>query len=295
MDGNMSDYSDYLIRFENYLKNKKTGSQNTLTSYMRDVGFFADFLSSKGLKSPGEADEKTISEYTSYLKSEGKSPTTISRSVSSIRCLYRFLIQNGEVKYNPTKNVKLDKANKKPPQVLGGEEIARLLSVPDLTEPRGCRDKAMLELLYSTGIKVSELIDLNVNDINLRTGTLYCGNNKNIRSIPVRTSALVAVSDYIYRMRSLMVDSDENTALFVNLNGSRLTRQGFWKIIKGYAKAADIDKELTPQILRHSFALHLLENGTNVKDIQAMMGHADISSTQVYLKLLDNDEKKVYN
>ena len=205
------------------------------------------------------------------------------------------LVQNGEVQLNPTKSVKLEKTNKKPPQVLNGDEISRLLAVQDLTEPRGCRDKAMLELLYSTGIKVSEIIELNVNDINLRTGVLYCGNNKNIRAVPVCTSALVSVSDYIYRMRSLMIDTDENQALFVNLNGSRLTRQGFWKIIKGYAKSAKIDKELTPQILRHSFALHLLESGKTVKDIQAIMGHADISSTQVYLKLLDNEEKKVYN
>lgn len=287
--------SDYLLRFEEYLKNKKTSSQNTLSSYLRDVGYYNNFLSLKGFKSPGEADEKTINEYASYLKSKGKSATTVSRSISSIRCLYKFLIQSGDVKLNPARGIKLEKANKKPPQVLSGEEITRLLSVQDLTEPRGCRDKAMLELLYSTGIKVTELIDLNVTDINLRTGLLYCGNGKSLRTVPVKPSALVAVSDYIYRMRSLMIDTDENKALFVNLNGSRLTRQGFWKIIKGYTKTAKIDKELTPQMLRHSFALHLLENGTNVKDIQVMMGHADISSTQVYLKLLDNDEKKVYN
>ncbi|MBE6730595.1 MAG: site-specific tyrosine recombinase XerD [Ruminococcaceae bacterium] len=286
---------DYLIRFEEYLKNKKTNSENTFSSYMRDVSFFADFLASKGFKSFGEADEKIISEYVAYLKSKGKSATTISRSVSSIRCLYRFLVQSGEVQLNPTRSVKLEKTNKKPPQVLSGDEISRLLAVQDLTEPRGCRDKAMLELLYSTGIKVSEIIELNVNDINLRTGVLYCGNNKNLRAVPVCTSALVSVSDYIYRMRSLMIDTDDNQALFVNLNGSRLTRQGFWKIIKGYAKSAKIEKELTPQILRNSFALHLLESGKNVKDIQVIMGHADISSTQVYLKLLDNDEKKVYN
>ena len=175
MDGNMS---DYLLRFEDYLKNKKTSSKNTLASYLRDVGYYSDFLSLKGFKSPGEADEKTINEYASYLKSKGKSATTVSRSISSIRCLYRFLVQCGDVKVNPTRNVKLEKANKKPPQVLSGEEISRLLSVQDLTEPRGCRDKAMLELLYSTGIKVSELIELNVNDINLRTGILYCGNGK---------------------------------------------------------------------------------------------------------------------
>ena len=287
--------SDCLLRFENYLKDKKTSSKNTLASYLRDVGFFMDFLSSKGLKSPGEADEKIISEYASELKNRGKSLTTISRSVSSIRCFYRFLVQNGDVKSNPARDIKIEKTQKKPPQVLDGNEITRLLSVPELTEPRGCRDKAMLELLYSTGIKVSELIELNVSDINLRTGTLYCGNGKNLRSIPVKTSALVAVSDYIFRMRSLMVDSDDNNALFVNLNGCRLTRQGFWKIVKGYAKSAKINKELTPQVLRHSFALHLLESGKNVKDIQAMMGHADISSTQVYLQLLDNTEKKVYN
>lgn len=287
--------TDYFSDFKDYLYNQKSSSENTRESYLRDVGFFRDFLLSEGVASPLNVDEGLVDEYIEHLHEMGRSNTTISRSVSSIRCFYKYLEFAGITNKNPMKSVKLAKSEKKLPQVLTGKEIDLLLAQPVLTEAKGCRDKAMLELLYATGIRVTELINLNLSDINLRSGVLYCKNNKNIRTIPVYTSAIVAVSDYIFRMRSLIVSDDENEALFVNLNGSRLTRQGFWKIVKGYAASAGITKELTPHTLRHSFALHLLENGASVKDIQTMMGHADISSTQVYVQLLDNHMKSVYN
>lgn len=287
--------TDYFLQFKDYLANQKANSENTRESYLRDVNFYLDFLTQKGIESPVLAGEKIVLEYTEHLKSLGRSATTVSRNISSIRCFYKFLIFIGAASKNPTKGVKLEKTQKKLPQVLTGEEIELLLAQPLLTEAKGCRDKAMLELLYATGIRVSELINLNLEDINLRTGVLYCKGNKGVRSIPVYTSAIVAVSDYIFRMRSVMVADDNEKALFVNLNGNRLTRQGFWKIVKGYAQEAGITKELTPHTLRHSFALHLLENGASVKDIQTMMGHADISSTQVYVQLLDNHVKSVYN
>ena len=287
--------TEYYTQFKEYLENQKANSDNTRESYLRDVGFFLDFLAQKGMKDPVLADEKVICEYKDHLHQVGKSATTISRNISSLRCFYKFLVFVGAVSKNPTKGVKLEKTQKKLPQVLTGEEIDLLLAQPILTEPKGCRDKAMLELLYATGIRVSELINLNLEDINLRTGVLYCKGNKGVRSIPVYTSAIVAVSDYIFRMRSIIVADESEDALFVNLNGGRLTRQGFWKIVKGYANEAGITKELTPHTLRHSFALHLLENGASVKDIQTMMGHADISSTQVYVQLLDNHMKSVYN
>ncbi len=282
--------TDYYAQFKEYLGNQK--SSNTIESYMRDVSNYLDFLSGT---SPVDADMSTVENYVLHLKELGKTMSTISRNLSSVRCFYKFLIFSGVLDKNPTKGIKLEKTEKKLPQVLTGEEIDRLLSKPLLTEAKGCRDKAMLELLYATGIRVSELINLNVSNINLRSGVLYCTGAKGVRSIPVYTSAIVAVSDYIHRMRSIIVSEESGDALFVNLNGSRLTRQGFWKIVKGYAAEAQIDKELTPHTLRHSFALHLLENGASVKDIQTMMGHADISSTQVYVQLLDNHVQSVYH
>ncbi|MEG1426847.1 MAG: tyrosine recombinase [Oscillospiraceae bacterium] len=286
---------DFYAQFNDYLTNQRANSANTRDSYLRDVLFFMEYLPIIGVQTPLDADERVIEDYVEHLRESGKTATTISRNISSIRCFYKFLVFAGVMKKNPTKGVKLEKAEKKLPQVLTGEEIDLLLSMPLLTEAKGCRDKAMLELLYATGIRVSELINLDISNINLRSGVLFCRNTKGVRSIPVYTSAIVAVSDYIYRMRSIIVSEDSGDALFVNLNGSRLTRQGFWKIVKSYAAEAGITKELTPHTLRHSFALHLLENGASVKDIQTMMGHADISSTQVYVQLLDNHMKAVYN
>jgi len=285
--------NDYYSMFSDYLTNQKSNSANTRESYLRDTMFFLEFLSENDV-SPLEADEKIIQEYVDHLHALKRSPTTISRNLASVRCFYKFLIFRGLLDTNPAKGIKLEKAVKKLPQVLSGEDIEHLLAQPDITEPKGCRDKAMLELLYATGIRASELINLNIKDVNLRSGVLYCRGSKGVRPIPMYPAAVVAVSDYIYRMRGLIVGPESGNALFVNLNGGRLTRQGFWKIVKGYATEAGIKKEITPHTLRHSFALHLLENGASVKDIQTMMGHADISSTQVYVQLLDNHVKQVY-
>lgn len=285
--------NDYYSMFSDYLAVQKPNSANTRESYLRDAMYFLEFLSENDV-SPLEADEKVIQEYIDHLHDLKRSPTTISRNLASVRCFYKFLIFNGLLDTNPAKGIKLEKTVKKLPQVLSGEDIEHLLAQPDITEPKGCRDKAMLELLYATGIRASELINLNIKDVNLRSGVLYCRGSKGIRPIPMYPSAVVAVSDYIYRMRGLIAGPESGNALFVNLNGGRLTRQGFWKIVKGYAADAGIKKEITPHTLRHSFALHLLENGASVKDIQTMMGHADISSTQVYVQLLDNHVKQVY-
>lgn len=273
---------DFYSMFRQYLTEQKANSANTRESYLRDVQYFLDFLAKLDI-TPLEADERDIQSYVQHLAGLNRSTTTISRNLASVRCFYKSLLVLGLVDHNPAKAIKLEKAEKKLPQVLLGEEIELLLQQPDITEPKGCRDKAMLELLYATGIRASELINLNIQDINLRSGILYCQGSKGVRSIPVYPSAVVAVSDYIYRMRGLIAGPDSGDALFVNLNGGRLTRQGFWKIVKGYAVEAGITKEITPHTIRHSFALHLLENGASVKDIQTMMGHADISSTQVLI------------
>ena len=286
--------ADYNTSFRDYLVNQKSHSQNTVESYLRDSNTYLSFLNEKDI-SPVDADCPVIESYVGYLKSMNRTNSTISRNIASVRCFYRFMIYKGYSDKNPAKTVKLETTKKKLPQVLTGEEIDMLLAQPDITEAKGCRDKAMLEILYATGIRASELINLNVKDINLRAGVLYCRSARGVRSIPVYPNAIVSVSDYIYRMRGMITQPESGDALFVNLNGGRLTRQGFWKIIKSYAVSAGIHKEITPHMLRHSFALHLLENGASVKDIQTMMGHSDISSTQVYLQLLDGHVKQVYN
>ncbi|WP_444640522.1 tyrosine recombinase [Caproiciproducens sp. R1] len=286
---------DYCSDFSNYLVNKKAVSANTLDSYIRDVGHFLSFLDENGLGDPAQADSDFINKYVANLTELKKSNATITRNVASIRCFYQYLIITGQTDSNPAKAVKLEKTVKKLPQILTGKEIELLLSQPDTQESKGCRDKAMLELLYATGIRASELVDLNIQDINIHTGMLSCKNDKSERLIPVYPTAVNAISEYIIRVRSLIITPDGGQALFTNLNGRRLTRQGFWKIVKGYAEKAGIVKEITPHTLRHSFALHLLENGAELKDIQMMLGHADISSTQVYVHLLNDHFKKVYN
>lgn len=286
---------DYCLDFGDYLVNQKNVSDNTLDSYLRDVEHFLSFLKEQQVNEPGDVDEIQMNLYIERLTALKKSNATITRNVASIRCFYYFLIQSGMAKENPAKNIKLEKVSKKLPQILTGNEIELLLSQPDPTEPKGCRDKAMLELLYATGIRSSELVDLNVEDVNLQAGILRCKSDKAERRIPIYAAAVSAVSDYITRVRSLILSPDGGQALFTNLNGKRLTRQGFWKIVKGYAEQAGIIKEITPHTLRHSFALHLLENGADLKDIQVMLGHADISSTQVYVHLLNDHFKEVYN
>lgn len=286
---------DFCSEFSEYLVNQKSVSANTLESYVRDVEHFIGYLEETGIYDPASSKEETINAYISNMKENKRSDATITRNIASIRCFYQYMGFMGYMETNPAKTVRLEKVEKKFPQILSGKEIELLLSQPDIRSPKGCRDKAMLELLYATGTRVSELVDLNIENINLRTGMLECNSGKNERVIPVYLTAIHAISDYIVRVRSQIITPAGGQALFVNLNGRRLTRQGFWKIVKGYAGQAKIVKEITPHTLRHSFALHLLENGAELKDIQAMLGHADISSTQLYVHLLNDHCKEVYN
>lgn len=286
---------DYCANFSNYLIHTKSVSANTLDSYLRDVEHFLCFVEEEGLDNPASVNVDFMKRYVDKMADVKKTNSTITRNIASIRCFYQYLIINNQADSNPAKAVKTEKTQKKLPQILSGKEIELLFAQPDIKELKGCRDKAMLELLYATGIRVTELVDLNVEDINLHTGMLYCNKNKAERIIPVYSTAISIVSDYILRARSLIITPDGGQALFTNLNGRRLTRQGFWKIVKGYTEQAGIVKEITPHTLRHSFALHLLENGAELKDIQLMLGHADISSTQVYVHLLNDHFKEVYN
>ena len=289
---------DYIAEFKSYLINFRSVSKNTLDSYLRDIKRFLSFCDGQKCYDPAMASNKLITEYTDSLRQKNKSSATIVRNVASVRCFYQFLVSTGQAVGNPAREVKLEKPQKKLPKILSGKEIELLLSQPNVTTPKGCRDKAMLELLYATGIRVSELVSLNIEDFDAGNCVLRCTHSKACRDIPVYPAAITAVSDYLFRVYSKMLpqETPENgQALFVNMNGGRMTRQGFWKIVKHYAEQADISTDITPHTLRHSFALHLLENGADLKDIQAMLGHADISSTQVYVHLMNGHFKEVYN
>jgi integrase/recombinase XerD len=285
---------DHIAGFEEYLKIQKAASVSTVQSYKRDVLQFVAYLDARQIVNPGAADRDVICGYTKYLAEKGKSSATVSRSVASIRCYYNYLVGTGFADRNPAAGIKLAREKKALPEILTNEEVERLLSQPSCVDFKGYRDKAMLEVLYATGIRVSELVSLNVNDINLGLGILYCRNGPHHRAIPIYDEAVKSVSQYLFQARGIL-GGGEGEPIFVNLSGNRLTRQGFWKIIKMYSDRAAIKKRITPHTLRHSFAAHLLENGADLKSIQEMLGHADISSTQVYAQILKNRYRDVYN
>lgn len=285
---------NYLSQFETYLITEKEASDNTVHSYLRDIRNFFDYLASTGIKQVEKVKAQDISNFLKELQNSGKSQSTVTRNIASVRCFYQYLALQGVVKANPTANIKYTKAVKKLPQILTGREVELLLNQPDCSTFKGYRDKAMLELLYATGIRVSELIQLNLNHVNLELGFVRCVSGSKERMIPLYPAAVKAVSDYCRLARKMLVTSKNEKALFVNLSGDRMTRQGFWKIIKHYQETANIRKEITPHTLRHSFAAHLLENGADLRSIQEMLGHADISSTQIYSQMIQENMKKTY-
>ncbi|MCG8540095.1 MAG: site-specific tyrosine recombinase XerD [Clostridia bacterium] len=281
--------------FIEYLKEEKKLSNNTLESYGRDLRQFGQFLNEKSRPSYEEVNNTTIITYLLYLQKKGRATSTISRNLASIRALYQYLLNNGLVQNDPTLNLESPKSEKKLPCVLSLSEVESLISQPDENNAIGSRDRAMLELLYATGIRVSELVRLDIKDLNLHLGFIKCrGTNDKERIIPIGSMAKKAILAYSTEYRnSLVKDSEE--ALFVNYYGKRLTRQGFWKIIKRYTKEANINKKITPHTLRHSFATHLIQNGADLKSVQEMLGHSDISTTQIYMQLTKNKIKDVYN
>ena len=285
--------SDLFEAYEEYLKTEKKASENTVSSYLRDVHQFAHAMEESGIELL-DVVAQDVEDYTHQLSRRGKSPATVTRSVASIKSFYNCLIALGKVDRNPAKGVAPAKVERKLPQVLTGKEVELFLEQPDCTDLKGYRDRAMLELLYATGIRVSELIDLDLDDLNLPGGVLKCYSKGKERIIPLYQTAIRALSEYVHNVRPQLVEDVEETALFVNMNGERMSRQGFWKLIKYYQEKAGIQKDITPHTLRHSFAAHLLENGADLRSIQEMLGHADISSTQIYSKLLNQKLKDVY-
>ena len=284
----------FLADYQRYLTDEKHASANTISSYMRDLRQFASYIAERQI-SLTAVTETRVSTYLDFLSGQGKSPATVSRSLASIKGFYHYLVDLGELEANPAANVAAVKAEKKLPQVLTGKEVERLLAQPKCTDMKGYRDKAMLELLYATGIRVTELISLNITDVNLAGGFIRCESKGKERSIPLYPAAVDALAVYMQNIRPKMIADIDEQALFVNMNGDRMSRQGFWKIVKSYQEKAHIDKDITPHTLRHSFAAHLLENGADLHSIQEMMGHSDISSTQVYAQLVKQQLKSVYN
>lgn len=285
---------DLITAYENYLTKVKQASTNTVFSYMRDIRQFSEWMQQSACDVV-DASEVHISDYLQHLQDVGKSSATLSRNLASLKNFYAYLVSSGFLEASPiSAQLHVEREKKKFPQILTGKEIELLLSQPELVDAKGFRDKAMLEVLYATGIRVTELIDLNVDDVNLDLTTISCRNAKKTRAIPLYPAALKALTVYLRDVRPTMIADPSETALFVNVSGTRMSRQGFWKVLKNYQISAHIDKEITPHTLRHSFAVHLLENGADIGSVQELMGHSDISSTQLYSRMVNQKLKSVY-
>ena len=281
-------------KYERYLTDEKKASKNTLSSYLRDVRQLGEYLSGHQGVDYVTATDDDLCDYIAHLRAAGKSVATVSRNIASSKNFYSYLLTHGYCDHNPTGRLVPDKAAQKLPQVMTAKEVELLLEQPECTDRKGYRDHAMLELLYATGIRVSELIGLDVNDVNLSVGFVRCRSKEKERIVPLYPAAVKALEDYVRDIRPRLIADEEENALFVNMSGERMSRQGFWKIIKYYQEKAGIEKDITPHTLRHSFAVHLLENGADLGSLQELMGHSDISSTQLYAHMINQKIKNVY-
>ena len=279
--------------FLDFIKNEKKLSDNTFQSYKRDILQYQSYINMNNLDY-SKINEANIKDYLVYLNDLNKKASTISRHLASIRLFYQYLLKFNKVQEDPTLNVQAPKIDKKAPSILTSEEVTLLLNQPQNADLKGIRDKAMLEFAYATGMRVTEIISLNIQDVNLEQGLVNCKTRTKTRAIPLGKISLNALKEYVANARNILIKDENEQALFVNINGKRLTRQGVWKIIKFYKEQANITKEITPHVLRHSFATHLLQNGADLKSIQTMLGHSDISSTQVYMQFQDESLKNIY-
>ena len=284
---------EQLNLFFGFLENDKKVSSNTLQSYKRDLKQFEKYIQEKG-EDYSKITDEAIKTYIKYMQEIGKKPSTISRGLASIRSFYQYEVKEQKIEKDPTEGIQSPKIEKRVPSVLTSNEVALLLEQPKNVDLKGTRDKAMLEFAYATGMRVTEIISLNIEDVDLERGYATCRNGKKERTVPLGNISLKALKDYVQNARDVMIKDKNEKALFVNVNGQRLTRQGFWKIIKYYKEQAHIEKDITPHVLRHSFATHLLQNGADLKSIQTMLGHSDILSTQIYMQFQDETLKNVY-
>ena len=289
MDSHISAFMDYLD-FEKGL------AANTRAAYRRDLRKFLVFIQETlAYHSLSEITKSDIIAFLALQMDSGAEYSTIARNLSSIKTFYKFLVLDGFLAINPAGDLETPKIKRKLPRVLSVDEVDRLMEEPNVIMPLGIRDRAMMELMYGTGVRVSELLSLQVEDINLTAGFLRCfGKGRKERIIPVNQTAIDWVQRYLARSRNLLVKANSEKNLFLNSRGSRLSRQGFFKILVGYVQSADIHKDVTPHTLRHSFATHLLENGADLRAVQEMLGHADISTTQIYTHLTRSRLREVY-
>ena len=278
--------------FKLFLQNRKKSSENTVQSYFRDTNQFFSYCTAKKL-SVKTINSSDINRFLEHLSAMGKSEATKTRVIAALRCYYKFLISEGYVNENPLDKIHTKKLEKKLPNIIDAGEIIKLLDSPNGSDLKSIRDKAMLELLYATGIKVSELIDVKLSDINLQIGILHLHDKKE-RIIPLYPAAVKTLSNYVINVRPAIILNQNEDLLFTNMSGQALSRQGLWKIIKHYSEKANIKKDITPHTLRHSFAAHLLENGAQLKDIKEMLGHSDISSTQIYAQFMKSKYTLAY-
>lgn len=289
----MSDL-ELLEQYRQYLITVRNASSNTENSYMRDLRQLQVYLSTELGIGFQDVDEVALQSYLGFLRNAGKSGSTLSRNIASWKNFFHYLLEQGVVEENPASRFSSEKTEHKLPEILTSKEVELLLQQPQTGDAKGVRDKAMLELMYATGIRVSELIGLNLSDVSFSSGSIRCFSKNHERFVPMYPYAMAILKDYVERVRPQMMISTEREALFVNMSGDRMSRQGFWKIVKYYQQKANIKKEITPHTLRHSFAAHLLENGADLRAVQKMLGHSDISTTMLYTKLVPNSIRDVY-
>lgn len=285
---------EYIEKFALYLNQNKKLSNNTILSYSRDLKYFIKFLDASGINNVDKINKTNIMAYTLELQKHNKTTSTISRNIASIRSFFGYLYKEGIVKGNPSLGVQSPKVQRKLPVIMSMEEVEKLLAQPKNNDLKGIRDKAMLEVLYATGIRVSELITLKLSDVNIKLSMIKCCSEDKERIIPIGSKAVEALDRYINKARFAMARKPNEEILFVNCSGYPMTRQGFWKIIKSYARKADISPSITPHILRHSFAAHLIQNGADLQSVQEMLGHSDIATTQVYAILNRRRLREIY-
>lgn len=279
--------------FLEFIQKEKKLSNNTLQSYRRDIKQYEEYIEQEKMNYL-KITQEDIHAYLDELAQKGKKASTISRNLASIRSFYQFLFRARKVKGDPTEGIQSPKIEKKAPNVLSAKEVELLLDQPKDVDLKGTRDKAMLEFAYATGMRVTEIISLDIDDVNVEEGYAICRNGNKQRTVPLGGISVKALKEYVQEARPILIRDENEKALFVNINGKRLTRQGFWKIVKYYKEQAHITKDITPHVLRHSFATHLLQNGADLKAIQTMLGHSDISSTQVYMQFQNENLKNIY-
>lgn len=280
--------------FLTYMSEVKKASLNTVMSYQNDLTKLLKHLESQNITEIDKISETSLNSYVLTMEREGMSPATVSRNIASIKAFIFYLIKKGSLHEDPTERIRAPKVEKKPPHTLTMEQVNGLLEQPSKESKKGIRDKAMLELLYATGIRVTELISIKFEDINLKNKYIRCCNSNKERVVPFGNMAKQALEAYFVKVRTELLGKVESNICFTNLSGEPMSRQGFWKIIKSYGKAAGIQSEITPQILRHSFAVHMMENGADIHSVQELLGHSDIATTQVYMQTRKGKIRDVY-